>query len=110
MLHALRGEQKLVVTYYGEARSEAGESTAVYHVVADACVPLEEFAHVVGSPRDTEAERERSATLNREMAGQLAGLEIDRVDKILRQGGLDPDATRASMARRDAAIAAVRAH
>lgn len=44
MLQTIRGEQRVVVTYYGEAESGEGERVSVYQVVAETPVPLEEFA------------------------------------------------------------------
>lgn len=44
VLQAMKGEQKIVVTYYGEAESPEGERVAVYHMVAESPIPLEEFA------------------------------------------------------------------
>lgn len=50
MLEAMRGEQKIVVTYYGEAESDDGRRTALYHVILESAVPFEAFAHALIAP------------------------------------------------------------
>lgn len=44
MLQSLQGEHKVVVTYFGEAESPDSERVAVYQVIAETPVPLEECA------------------------------------------------------------------
>lgn len=109
MLRSIRGEQQLVVTHYGEAVSEDGKRVTVYRVVAETPVPLEEFAHVVGRPREGEVEQERRAALDGETLRSLAGLSNEAVDRVLEEGGLDAGTLREEASRRDRALEALRA-
>ena len=59
MLEGIRGDQKVVVTYYGEAESPRGERVALYHLVAEMPVPLEAYLPLINAPGSDRTHRAR---------------------------------------------------